>query len=31
MVKTYDSDKVTYRCENCDLIISEMSMQGFNE
>ncbi len=31
MVKIYDLDKVRYQCENCDLVISEMSVQGFNE
>ncbi len=31
MVKIYDSDKIRYYCENCDLVISEMEVQGFNE
>jgi hypothetical protein len=29
MVKIYDSDRIRYYCENCDLIISEMEVQGF--
>lgn len=31
MVKIYDSDRIRYYCENCDLVISEMEVQGFNE
>jgi ribosomal protein S27E len=31
MVKIYELDKVRYQCENCDLVISEMEAQGFNE
>jgi ribosomal protein S27E len=30
MVKIYDSDKIRYRCENCDLVIPEIAVQGFN-
>ena len=29
MVKIYDSDRIRYYCENCDLIISEMGMHSF--
>lgn len=29
MVKIYDSDRISYYCENCDLIISEMGAHGF--
>jgi len=29
MVKIYDSDRISYYCENCDLIISEMGVHGF--
>ena len=27
MVKTYDSDKIRYQCENCDLIIPDIEVQ----
>lgn len=30
MVKIYDSYKIRYRCENCDLVIPEIAVQGFN-
>jgi hypothetical protein len=30
MVKIYGSDKIRYLCENCDLIIPEIAVQGFN-
>ena len=30
MVKSYDSDKIRYYCENCDLVIPEIEVQGFN-
>ena len=30
MVKIYDSYKIRYQCENCDLIMSEIGVQGFN-
>jgi hypothetical protein len=26
MIKIYDSDKIRYQCENCDLIIGENSL-----
>ena len=29
MVKIYDSDRISYYCENCDLIISERGMHSF--
>ena len=29
MAKIYDPDKIRYYCENCDLIIPEMEVQGF--
>jgi hypothetical protein len=29
MVKIYDSDRIRYYCENCDLIIPEIGVYGF--
>jgi formamidopyrimidine-DNA glycosylase len=29
MVKNYNSERISYYCENCDLIISEMGMHSF--
>jgi hypothetical protein len=29
MVRTYDSEKIRYYCENCDLVIPEMEAQEF--
>jgi hypothetical protein len=29
MVKIYNSERISYYCENCDLIISEMGMHSF--
>ncbi len=29
MVKIYDSDRIRYYCENCDLIIPEIEVYGF--
>jgi formamidopyrimidine-DNA glycosylase len=29
MVKIYDSDRIRYYCENCDLIIPGIEMYGF--
>ena len=29
MVKIYDSERISYYCENCDFIISEMGAHSF--
>ena len=29
MVKIYDSDRIRYYCENCDLIIPQIEVYGF--
>jgi hypothetical protein len=31
MIRFFDSDKVRYECENCDLVVPEVGVQNFSE